>query len=54
VIEIGTKNEAVTKSHTNVGGFPNKLDLKEIIELLRALLKTRCGQWVGQSVYPTF
>jgi GMP synthase (glutamine-hydrolysing) len=39
VIESGTKNAAVIKSHHNVGGLPDHVDFKEIIEPLRDLFK---------------
>ncbi len=39
VIESGTKDSAVIKSHHNVGGLPDAVDFKEIIEPLRDLFK---------------
>ena len=39
VIESGTKDAAVVKSHHNVGGLPDHVDFKEIIEPLRPLYK---------------
>ncbi|WP_250278699.1 glutamine-hydrolyzing GMP synthase [[Clostridium] colinum] len=39
VIESGTKTSAVIKSHHNVGGLPDVVDFKEIIEPLRDLFK---------------
>jgi len=39
VIESGTKNAAVIKSHHNVGGLPDHVDFDEIIEPLRDLFK---------------
>jgi GMP synthase (glutamine-hydrolysing) len=39
VIESGTGNSAVIKSHHNVGGLPSVVDFKEIIEPLRNLFK---------------
>ncbi|MDF2556571.1 MAG: hypothetical protein K0R71_399 [Bacillales bacterium] len=39
VVESGTKNSAVIKSHHNVGGLPDVVDFKEIIEPLRELFK---------------
>jgi len=39
VVESGTKNAAVIKSHHNVGGLPEHVDFKEIIEPLRDLFK---------------
>lgn len=39
VIESGTKNSAVIKSHHNVGGLPDVVDFEEIVEPLRDLFK---------------
>ena len=39
VIESGLGNAAVIKSHHNVGGLPDYVDFKEIIEPLRLLFK---------------
>ncbi len=39
VIESGTKNSAVIKSHHNVGGLPDVIDFEEIVEPLRDLFK---------------
>ncbi|MCI9531703.1 MAG: glutamine-hydrolyzing GMP synthase [Lachnospiraceae bacterium] len=39
VIESGLGKSAVIKSHHNVGGLPDVVDFKEIIEPLRALFK---------------
>lgn len=39
IIESGTKDSAVIKSHHNVGGLPEHVDFKEIIEPLRDLFK---------------
>ena len=39
VIESGTKDEVAVKSHHNVGGLPDHVDFKEIIEPLRMLFK---------------
>ena len=39
VIESGPGNAAVIKSHHNVGGLPDHVDFKEIIEPLRILFK---------------
>lgn len=39
VIESGTGDAAVIKSHHNVGGLPEHVDFKEIIEPLRDLFK---------------
>jgi GMP synthase (glutamine-hydrolysing) len=39
IIESGNKNAAVIKSHHNVGGLPDAVDFKEIVEPLRDLFK---------------
>ncbi|MBR5410086.1 MAG: glutamine-hydrolyzing GMP synthase [Clostridia bacterium] len=39
VIESGSKNAAVIKSHHNVGGLPDVIDFDEIVEPLRDLFK---------------
>ncbi len=39
VIESGTGDAAVIKSHHNVGGLPDYVDFKEIVEPLRLLFK---------------
>ena len=39
VVESGTGDAAVIKSHHNVGGLPDYVDFKEIIEPLRLLFK---------------
>lgn len=39
IVESGTKNAAVIKSHHNVGGLPDVIDFKGIIEPLRDLFK---------------
>lgn len=39
IIESGLGNSAVIKSHHNVGGLPDHVDFKEIIEPLRLLFK---------------
>ena len=44
VIESGTGNAAVIKSHHNVGGLPDHVDFKEIIEPLRLLFKDEVRQ----------
>ncbi len=49
VIESGTKNAAVIKSHHNVGGLPEHVDFKEIIEPLRDLFKDEVRN-VGRAV----
>ena len=44
VIESGTGDAAVIKSHHNVGGLPDFVDFKEIIEPLRMLFKDEVRQ----------
>lgn len=44
VIESGAGNAAVIKSHHNVGGLPDYVDFKEIIEPLRQLFKDEVRQ----------
>jgi GMP synthase (glutamine-hydrolysing) len=39
VVESGTGSSAVIKSHHNVGGLPEHVDFKEIVEPLRELFK---------------
>ncbi|MDR1564007.1 MAG: glutamine-hydrolyzing GMP synthase [Oscillospiraceae bacterium] len=50
IIESGTGDAAVIKSHHNVGGLPDHVDFKEIIEPLRLLFKDevrRAGTELG-------
>lgn len=52
VIESGVGDAAVIKSHHNVGGLPEHVDFKEIIEPLRMLFKDetrKLGQELGLS-----
>ncbi|MDP4181949.1 MAG: glutamine-hydrolyzing GMP synthase [Bacillota bacterium] len=49
VIESGTGNAAVIKSHHNVGGLPDHVDFKEIIEPLRNLFKDEVRR-VGEEL----
>ncbi|MFV0502791.1 MAG: glutamine-hydrolyzing GMP synthase [Lachnospirales bacterium] len=49
VIESGTKNSAVIKSHHNVGGIPDVIDFDDIIEPLRDLFKDEVRK-VGLAV----
>lgn len=49
VVESGTKNSAVIKSHHNVGGLPDVVDFKEIIEPLRDLFKDEVRE-VGSAI----
>ena len=44
VIESGAGNAATIKSHHNVGGLPDYVDFKEIIEPLRLLFKDEVRQ----------
>ena len=44
VVESGTGQAAVIKSHHNVGGLPDYVDFKEIIEPLRLLFKDEVRQ----------
>ena len=44
VIESGLGNAAVIKSHHNVGGLPDYVDFREIIEPLRMLFKDEVRQ----------
>ena len=39
VVESGTKDTAIIKSHHNVGGLPETMDFKGLVEPLRALKK---------------
>ena len=49
VIESGLGKSAVIKSHHNVGGLPDLIDFKEIIEPLRLLFKDEVRQ-VGREL----
>lgn len=54
VIESGAGDAAVIKSHHNVGGLPDYVDFKEIIEPLRLLFKDEVralGQELGLAEY---
>ena len=54
VVESGKGDAAVIKSHHNVGGLPNYVDFKEIIEPLRDLFKDevrRLGLELGLPEY---
>ena len=57
VIESGLGKSAVIKSHHNVGGLPDHVDFKEIIEPLRMLFKDevrRAGLELGIPDYLVF
>jgi len=50
VIESGTKKSALIKSHHNVGGLPETMDFKGLVEPLRALTKSevrKLGRQLG-------
>ena len=49
VVESGTGDAAVIKSHHNVGGLPDHIDFKEIIEPLRNLFKDEVRK-VGEEL----
>jgi len=49
VIESGTGKAAVIKSHHNVGGLPEHVDFREIIEPLRSLFKDEVRK-VGEEL----
>ena len=54
VIESGLGDAAVIKSHHNVGGLPDCVDFKEIIEPLRLLFKDevrKLGEEIGLPEY---
>lgn len=54
VIESGLGNSAVIKSHHNVGGLPEHVNFKEIVEPLRLLFKDevrRAGRELGIPEY---
>ena len=57
VIESGLDKSAVIKSHHNVGGLPDHVDFKEIVEPLRLLFKDevrRAGLELGIPDYLVF
>ena len=54
VIESGTGDAAVIKSHHNVGGLPDYVDFKEIIEPLRLLFKDEVRQLGRELSLPEY
>lgn len=57
VIESGLGDSAVIKSHHNVGGLPDHVDFKDIVEPLRMLFKDevrKCGLELGIPDYLVF
>ena len=54
VIESGAGDAAVIKSHHNVGGLPDHVDFKEIIEPLRMLFKDEVRQLGRELSLPDY
>ena len=54
VIESGAGDAAVIKSHHNVGGLPDYVDFKEIIEPLRLLFKYEVRQLGRELALPEY
>ena len=54
VIESGAGDAAVIKSHHNVGGLPDYVDFKEIIEPLRLLFKDEVRQLGRELELPEY
>ncbi len=54
VVESGTGEAAVIKSHHNVGGLPDYVDFKEIIEPLRLLFKDEVRQLGRELKLPEY
>lgn len=54
VIESGAGDAAIIKSHHNVGGLPENIDFKEIIEPLRLLFKDEVRQLGRELELPEY
>ncbi|MCC8356889.1 MAG: glutamine-hydrolyzing GMP synthase [Oscillospiraceae bacterium] len=54
VVESGTGDAAVIKSHHNVGGLPDYVDFKEILEPLRLLFKDEVRQLGRELKLPEY
>ncbi len=54
VVESGTGDAAVIKSHHNVGGLPDYVDFKEILEPLRMLFKDEVRQLGRELTLPEY
>lgn len=53
IIESGGKHNAVIKSHHNVGGLPEKLNFKGVVEPLNGLFKTKSVSSARNWGFPT-
>lgn len=54
IIESGTGNAAVIKSHHNVGGLPEVVDFKDLVEPLRMLFKDEVRQLGRELELPDY